>query len=135
MNIVARTAISAFIASVVPAVPFIAISLLGNGNDWSIAVALIAWAIGATHIVALGIPTFALLSHKRVANRWTLMLAGFVLGFVPMAIFTIQGAGLDLYGPFVFGVIGAFSAWVFWVVWGSLGPNYSIQRTAGAGLE
>ena len=130
MNIIARTALAAFIASVVPAIPFLAISIITGGERGSLAIALIAWAVGAAHIAVLGIPAFAVLWRKQIATRLSLMVAGFLLGFLPLAIVSIpnvlRGGGIG-FGPFVFAVLGGFSAWVFWVAWLRLGPNSSFK--------
>jgi hypothetical protein len=110
MNIAARTVLAALIASVVPAIPFLAIGILTGGEQGALVIALFAWAIGAAHILVLGIPAFAILQQKQIANRLSLMVTDFLLGFLPLAIISIpnmwRGGGLG-FGPFVFAVIGA----------------------------
>ena len=131
MKFAARTSIAALIASVVPAVPFLVISLLAKGQGFSLIVSLIAWAIGTAHIVLLGVPAFLFLLRKNLARSWPLAITGFVLGFAPAALYalpnSLRGGAANVLGPFVFGVIGAFSAWVFSLVWHRLGPNNSFK--------
>ena len=120
MNVVTRTALAALIASAVPAIPFFAISILAGGEPGSLVIALFAWAISAAHIAVLGIPAFVLLRHKQMASRLSLIATGFLLGFLPLAIISLpnvfRGGGFG-WGPLVFAVLGAFSAWVFWLLW------------------
>lgn len=82
------------------------------------------------HVFALGIPIFVFLKRKQLANRWSILLAGFVLGSIPISLMflpnAIEGGSFDFSGPFVFGLFGAFSAWVFWVVLGRLNPYNSL---------
>jgi len=133
MTFAARTTIAALIASLVPAAPFLVISLLAKGQGFSLIVSLIAWVIGATHIFLLGIPAFLILLRKNPARTWPLAITGFVLGFTPAALYTLpnvlRGGAANVLGPFVFGVVGVFSAWVFSLVWHRLGPNNSFKPT------
>jgi hypothetical protein len=131
MNIVARIALPALIASVLPALPFVALALLTKGDQPAVMVALLAWVMCAAHVFVLGIPAFVLLRHRQIANRWSLMLTGLVLGSVPAALISLpnalRGGSFNFSGPLVFGLLGAFSAWVFWVAWSRLGPNNSFK--------
>ena len=131
MNIVARTSHSALLASVAPALPFLAISLFVKGDNAPLMAALIAWSISAAHMIVLGIPAFLLLRRMRMANHWSLALAGFVLGFAPIALMSLadpsMGGSSNFFSFLVFGILGAFSALVFWFVWCSLGPNNSFN--------
>ncbi|MDO5506393.1 MAG: hypothetical protein Q4F49_08940 [Pseudoxanthomonas suwonensis] len=133
MNIVARTAIAALIASSAPALPFLAISLLSGGESGLLKIALIIWAICAAHVFVLGVPTFLALQHRQLVNRWSLMLAGLALGSIPSALVSLpnalRGGTFDLSGTLVFGLLGVFSAWVFWLAWSRLGPNNSFKPT------
>ncbi len=131
MKIAARTAFSALVASAVPAFPFAFISLLTKGDKSSVVVALIAWSISAAHVVVLGVPAFIVLWRKGVASRWLLIFTGFILGFVPVTLKSLpnilRGGVTNFSGSVVFGLLGAFSAWVFWIVWCRLGPNNSFK--------
>ena len=131
MNIVARTATAAFIASAAPALPFLAISLLSGGEPGSLRIALVAWAICAAHVFVLGVPTCLALQRKQLANRWSLMLAGLALGAIPIAMVSLpnalRGGSFNFSGPLVFGLLGVFSAWVFWVAWSRLGGELTLE--------
>jgi hypothetical protein len=133
MNIVARIAIAALIASAAPALPFLAISLLAGGESGSLRIALVAWAICAAHVFVLGVPAFLVLQRKQLANRRSLMLAGLALGSVPIPLAflpnALRGGSFNFSGTLVFGLLGVFSAWVFWFVWSRLGPNNSFKPT------
>ncbi|CAN7641371.1 hypothetical protein [Acidovorax sp. LjRoot194] len=98
--------------------------------------------VSAAHVVLLGIPAFWLLRWMDVLKWWSVLLAGFVLGCMPMAVFSwpqrdsdmkssvtighvqtvISGvpttAGWQQYVAVValFGICGACAAAVFWMV-------------------
>ncbi|WP_374555323.1 hypothetical protein [Thermomonas sp.] len=133
MNIVARTATAALIASSAPALPFLAIFLLTGGEPGSLKIALIILAICAAHVFALGVPTFLILQRRQLANRWSLMLAGLALGSIPSALASLpsalRGGSFNFSFTLAFGLFGVFSAWVFWFAWSRLGPNKSFKPT------
>jgi hypothetical protein len=49
---------------------------------------IICFNISAAHVVALGIPAYFLLRWRSALRWWTALLAGFVLGALPMAVFS-----------------------------------------------
>ena len=126
MSDIARICISACLAAMAPALPFFVISLLAAGNP-PVLIAAVVLAVSSAHVFILGIPAFLVLKWKRIANRWSLLIAGFALGSIPSLLFSFSnifhGGSLNLPGTFLFGLIGAFSGWVFWVSWCRLGPN------------
>ncbi len=124
MNIPARVAIAALIATFVPSIPFLVISVLIGEVKFSLMVGIIALAISAAHIVILGIPVFALLYRMKIANSNSMIIAGFVLGFIPITIyFALAGNPFNIFASLVFGLLGAYTAWVFSIIWKKLGPN------------
>jgi len=111
--------------------PFAIIGLLPGTEGSSLFVALIVLLVSIAHVVGLGIPAFLLLSYLQIANRWSLIAAGFALGFLPLALFnlatTMRSNDPNFSVPLIFGALGAFSAWIFWVAWCKLSPNNSFQ--------
>lgn len=109
-----RIAIAALIASLVPTVPFAAFALFdGPAVAWEWAAS--AWFVSAAHVVVLGIPVFLFLVRSGRASRMSLVVAGFVLGYLPVFVLMgLRAAGLQM--GLVFGVLGALSAWAFWWV-------------------
>jgi hypothetical protein len=113
---------------------------------------VICLAISLAHVVALGIPAFLVLRWRRALRWWSTLLSGFVLGAIPIGLFswplryarpgssaTIDGvetmvngiptmAGWLQYlgGVSFFGACGLLAAMVFWVVWG-MSPNNSFK--------
>ncbi|WP_379655436.1 hypothetical protein [Pseudoxanthomonas sp. UC19_8] len=103
---------------------------------------LICLVISAAHVVALGIPAYLLLRWRRALRWWSALLSGFVLGAVPVGIFswplrysgpgssssvngvdtmvdgipTMAGWVQYLGGISFFGACGALAAAAFWVV-------------------
>jgi hypothetical protein len=138
MELPARTVVSAFIASAVPPLPFLAIALLVKADPLALQFAGIIWVIAAAHVLLLGVPVFFWLWRSGAANSWSLLAVGFVFGFVPAAIYSWPGepiAGQLLHwltrfgGPGFLGILGAFSARAFWATWRRLGPNSSSKPT------
>ncbi len=131
MNMIARVAVAALIASAVPATPFLAISLLSRGEPGSLRIALMVWAICAAHVFAFGVPAFLALQRIQLANRWSLMLAGLVLGSIPITLASLpnalRGGSFNFSGTLVFGLLGVLSAWVFWFSWSRLGGEFNHQ--------
>lgn len=103
---------------------------------------LICLAVSAAYVLALGIPTYALLKWLSVVRWWSTVGSGFILGAAPMAIFTwplrypelrssasvngvqtmVEGtptmAGWVQYfsGVAFIGACGAVSALAFWLI-------------------
>jgi hypothetical protein len=136
MQLPARTAVSAFIASAVPPLPFLAIALLVKADVTALQFAGVIWLISLGHVVVLGLPVFFWLWRTGSVNSWSLLAVGFVLGFVPAAIYSWPGPPITDHllhwltrfgGPGFMGVLGAFSARAFWSVWYRLGPNNSFK--------
>ena len=90
--------------------------------------ALLGYAISALATVLLGIPAF--LFGKWLGRiRWRgASIAGFVIGLI--VGLHIGGYYLDslslLLSIFLFGIPGAFSGWVFWLIW-SLGHREQVN--------
>lgn len=121
---VKRIAVAALVASLVPAIPFAGFALLeGHPAAWEWAVS--AWCISAAYIGVLGIPAFLLLLRSGRASGLSLVVAGFVLGYVPVFAFSgSMAVGLQM--GMVCGVLGAVCGWVFWSVWSRGGDADSI---------
>ena len=47
---------------------------------------IICFAISTAHVVALGVPAYFLLRWRRLFRWWSTLLAGFVLGAIPVAV-------------------------------------------------
>lgn len=116
--------IAALVASLVPVIPFAGFAMVaGHGEAWEWTAS--AWFISAAHIFVLGIPAFLLLLRSGRASGLSLSLAGFVLGYVPVFVFSgSMAVGLQM--GMVCGVLGAVSGWVFWSVWSRGGDADSI---------
>jgi hypothetical protein len=136
MQLLPRTVISVLTASTVPSLPFFAIALLVNADPSTLQLAGVIWLIAAAHVVLLGLPTVFWLWRIGRVNTWSLLAAGFVLGFVPVTIYAwpgepLPGHLLHWLGRFgssgFFGILGAFSARAFWAAWCRLGPNNSFK--------
>ena len=131
MNIIARIGLPSLLASVVPAMPFAIIGLIPGTEGSSLFVALVVLLVSTAHVVFLGIPAFFLLCYLKIANRWSLIAAGFALGFLPLGLLNLATAvrsnDPNFSVPLIFGGLGAFSAWIFWVAWCKLSPNNSFQ--------
>jgi hypothetical protein len=115
---------------------------------------MICLAISAAHVVALGIPAYLLLRWRRALRWWSALLSGFILGAVPVGIFswplryagpgssasvngvetmvdgipTMAGWLQYLGGISFFGACGALAVAAFWVARG-MSPNNSLERT------
>jgi len=100
-------------------------------------------AISASYVLILGVPAFLLLRWLNAIRWWSTLGAGFVLGAVPVAIFTWplryaefkSSASVDgvqtmidgvptlngwfqyIYGASFMGACGAAGALAFWLVW------------------
>ena len=136
MQLPARTAVSALAASAVPPLPFLAIAVLVRASPFALQFAGVIWLIAAAHVVLVGLPVFFWLWRIGSANSGSLLAVGFVLGFVPAAIYNWPGVPLTGHllhwlthfgAPGFLGVLGAFSARAFWAAWCRLGPNNSFK--------
>ena len=131
MRTAQRIVASVLLASLVPAAPFIFIGFVAQ-SPWSLFFVVMAWLIGLAHIVVLGLPAFWLLTREQLANSWSLLAAGFALGFLPTAIYSsLQSGsiGSSTGGSIVMGVAGALTARAFLGAWRWLSPNYALKRT------
>ena len=75
------------------------------------------WALAATLIC--GVPAFLLLRRFHLVAWWSASLAGFLVGvgvllFIPPRIPPFKGL---LPAAIAWGGIGAFSGFVFWLIW------------------
>jgi len=139
---------------------------MGDGYGWARTrnFGAMALAVSAGHVVLLGIPTFALLKWKNAIRWWSSALAGFVLGCLPVGIWSwpllypelrtsssqwdgermvqtmIDGvptfAGWISYtkGIVFMGAFGAVGGVAFWLVWRALRPNSTLHPDARATL-
>ena len=108
--------------------------------------------ISAAHVTALGVPAFFIRRWRRALRWWTTLLAGFILGTLPAAVFSwplryaspgssASVNGVDtmidgvpttagwlqyLYGVAFFGIFGILAAAAFWLVLRG-GPNNSFK--------
>jgi hypothetical protein len=48
----------------------------------------ICLAISAAHVVVLGVPAYFLMRWRRMLRWWSMLLAGFLLGAIPVAAFS-----------------------------------------------
>ncbi len=110
-------------------------------------------------VLVLGLPAYLLLRYLKLVRWWSTLSAGFILGALPMAIFTwplkysdmkssssvngvqtmIDGvpttAGWLQYveGVLFFGAFGLVAAFVFWLV--APAPNKLSQKDAASGAS
>ncbi|MGN6229474.1 MAG: hypothetical protein ACTHNM_18760 [Dyella sp.] len=108
--------------------------------------------ISAAFVLVLGIPAYLLLRWRKAVRWWSTIASGFVLGAVPVAVFSwplrfSQGASATVDGvptlvngaPTLagwlqylesvafFGACGAAAATTFWLI--ARSPNHSSKRT------
>ena len=113
--------------SLAPLVAALGLVLSGSVNDEfpnpSIAV-LLGWTIvcyvyAAMATVALGLPSFLLLSKLDAVSWWSATLVGIVVGIIVFVVVNPGGmsAVLSEARSIVWGGVGALSAFVFWVIW------------------
>ena len=111
------------------------------------------------YVLVLGLPAFLVLRWRNAIRWWSVLVAGFVLGCLPVAIGDWPSYELDLqttsshwdgermvatmvggvptsagwiaYGKevAVFGLFGAVSGLAFWLVWWCMRPNKPMQAT------
>ena len=136
MQLPARTAISALVASAVPPLPFLVIAVLVQADPLALQFSGVIWLVAVAHVLLLGLPIFFWLCRAGSASPWSLLAVGFVLGFVPAAIYSWPGEPVTGYvlhwltrfgGPGFMGILGSLSARAFWAVWCRLGPNNSFK--------
>lgn len=115
---------------------------------------LITFFISSCYVVLLGAPAYLVLRHFNLIRWWSALLAGFILGAVPVAVFTwpLNYSGLKtsatidgvetiingvptmagwiqyIQGVSFFGVCGVVAALAFWLV----APNKSLKRVPSA---
>ena len=110
---------------VVPAVPAIIFSCLtvlkfppktvSEGIVILTLVFIHAYLAAFTHMFILGGPAFCLGQRFDAIRWWTCIIAGFVIGGLPLAIFS-QGAWV-VFSWGVFGAIGGLAFWLLWRFW------------------
>ena len=113
---------------------------------------VICLAIAATHVVALGLPAYLLLRWRKAVRWWSILLCGFILGALPIAVLswplrfadlkssasvdgvqtmvngvpTMAGWLQYVSGISFFGACGVAGAAAFWLVW-RMSPNNSFK--------
>lgn len=122
----------------------------------------IAFAVTLAHAVILGVPAFVLLKRLHTTKWYIAIIGGFIIGFIPTAIFSwplgklspgfsagdswgqsvINGVPTNLgwieyvIGSCVAGLFGAAGAGSFWSVWRYLPPkieiNWKNKKTVGS---
>ena len=116
---------------IVPAIPavlfagFVGVEYgSGTGSDGFIAVMMVffvAYFIGIVHTLLIGIPAFLLGLRLHAISWWSCILVGFVIGSLPMAIWTLAAWMPGAWKMFVpwglFGAIGGFTFWLLWRFW------------------
>lgn len=128
---------------------------IGDEYIWIRTSGFLSWCIIVSfgHVLILGVPAYLIVSRFYMVKWWSAIVGGFLLGSIPIAIFTwplrypllkissssngvpimIDGvptiAGWLEYisGFSFFGACGAVGAMMFWVV---AAPNKSFKRTA-----
>lgn len=121
---------------------------------------LTALFISSCHVILLGVPLLMFMNVKKMVFWWSSILAGFVLGCIPMAFWTwplryadgtkysrqwdgekmvdhivdgvVTSAGWQAYIEAVafIGVFGAIGGLAFWVVFRAVSPNNHLQSDA-----
>ena len=93
----------------------------------------IAFVVAFADLVVLGIPAFFLGMYLRAIRWWTTLLAAFVVGAAPCAIYiwTPSRLGLSLssyfYSISAFGLLGLSGGLVFWLLWKYWVPSMTSQ--------
>jgi len=137
---------------------------MGDGYGWVRTgnFGAMALAVSAGHVLILGVPTFIVLKWRDVIRWWSSALSGFVLGCLPVGIWSwpllypelktssshwdgekmvqtmIDGvptvAGWISYtkGFLFMGAFGAMGGVAFWLVWRALRPNSTPHSDARA---
>lgn len=162
MNTVARSVLALGAAIVAPPalilVPYASDLVLNSGSGtvaWAQfnRIAIMMLVTAAIYVVLLGMPAFLLLRWRRAIRWWSTVLAGCVLGCLPIAVGNWPGGKSDLQTTashwngekmvftFVdgvptregwlqyveltatFGLFGAVSGVAFWIVWRALQPS------------
>jgi hypothetical protein len=117
-----KTMIIFFVVPAIPAIIFSCFRLLefppktiSDGIDVVTVVFFVAYFAGSTHMFILGGPAFWLGQRFDAIRWWTCIIAGFVIGGLPLAIF-LQGAW-EVFSWGVFGAIGGLAFWFLWRFW------------------
>ena len=144
--------VATFFAAIVPTAYF---TVLGQPFAGSV----LAFELALLGVVVLGLPTFLLFRCFGLVRWWSAVLAGFVLGTVPVAFvlwpyhpgssssysawdghelthYIVRGIPTHAgWADYLLrsghaGLLAAASAAAFWLVWRAIvGPNYSSKRT------
>jgi hypothetical protein len=90
---------------------------------YSIQFGAIAFVVAFTDLVVFGIPAFFLAMYLEAVRWWTTLLAAFVVGATPYAVFvwtpnrSIISLSSYFYGITAFGLFGLSGGLVFWLLW------------------
>ena len=98
---------------------------VSSGLLTSLGLATIAFAIALFHAVAFGLPLFLWLREFKIGNKLISLLAGFLIGFIPILAITFdsspakwqEGFLVGLIPYLMLGVVGAISGLTAWIVW------------------
>jgi hypothetical protein len=139
-------AVAVFTPAVPAAAYFFLMGLLsGAPADSFVSVAmdmlLMSLIVSATHLIVLGLPTVLLLRKLGIFHWWSLVISGFIIGCIPMALFSwpayskdssyvengvatvvdgvLTSAGWLSYiqGVGITGGLGALTGLTFWLAW------------------
>lgn len=157
---IARIFIAILVAAATPATLFTLPEWSLPFTEWpeehlfksAIGIWIIAFVIALAHAVILGLPAYFILKKKNLIGWWVSILAGFVIGSLPIGIFSwpydpksgnsfSRGEGGKLIPEIVHGVptydgwisyldllilaggLGAAGAFMAWLVWKKLSPK------------
>ncbi len=80
---------------------------------------ILAYAIAGVHVLVLGVPAFLLGKRFRAIHWWTCIIAAFIIGGLPMTLFTWHmSPPMGWQSIFLgWGLFGASGGLVFWLLW------------------
>ena len=112
-----KTVISFLITPAIPASIYSAYSLIDNPRVSMLAIGVIfvfVYLVASAHSFLLGIPAFLLGKRLNVIHWWTCLLAGFLIGGLPIALWS-RWSEVIPWG--LFGASGGFAFWLLWQFW------------------
>ncbi len=119
---VVRAALALLAGALMPALFAAALYMRSLGQEgsgtqpsfsWFGAVFIVVLAFSLAHVVVLGLPLLLLGPRLRALRWWSVLLAAFVIGFVPYA----WAAWPDVQSALLTGGLGVVGGLSFWLVW------------------